>query len=550
MNLNNNNYRHIIEYSKLEEQEITNNINKLKQEFIKIKEKHQIYDNQIICAKEIVEKFNDRSIIGQGIIGKTQSGKTGVISEIIRQYIQNNLIPIQNILVITGLSMKEWKDQTKDRLPPMLHPYVIHRSNMRNLSNEYYTNRKNMLILIDELHIANEIKHTMGTKFCSYWKWNELNQLLVNDIKIVQISATPETLCKDYETWGINAVPNITKYLPGNRYISAYDLLTDPNNPNRVKQFKPLYSKKIDENIIYENIKELIIDILSYKEPKYHIIRISKGDTYNDKDDDVINNIMKILQQCDNEYNNDKYSIMKYCDRNTYNNELTNTITNINQTLSDPPNKQTFVFIKERLRAAVTLEKKIYLGVLYERYSNIKYNSSTIIQGLIGRVTGYYDDINKYDFIVYTDKNIIEEYEKNWNNYNFDYNCKKKKNITNSITDKTEKKIITKKITSLQDIYVLHNKNFRDLEASYNSILKTYQTKKKINKRDTKLDQSKFKDVNHVFTNISLEEAIIKLKEINMNNIKSNISFGSIINYDNVNNIEYYIYILTYKFNK
>jgi len=48
------------------------------------------------------------------IVALTQSGKTGTMSGLIKIYLNDttNLIPIKNIYIITGLSSREWVEQT------------------------------------------------------------------------------------------------------------------------------------------------------------------------------------------------------------------------------------------------------------------------------------------------------------------------------------------------------------------------------------------------------------------------------------------------------
>jgi hypothetical protein len=70
------------------------------------------------------------------------------------------------------------------------------------------------------------------------------------------------------------------------------------------------------------------------------------------------------------------------------------------------PERHTFIFIKEMLRCAKTL-KKIYIGILYDRYSKNP-DDTTVIQGLVGRDTGY--DNNGIS-ICYTNIDSINRYE-------------------------------------------------------------------------------------------------------------------------------------------
>jgi hypothetical protein len=69
----------------------------------------------------------------------------------------------------------------------------------------------------------------------------------------------------------------------------------------------------------------------------------------------------------------------------------------------------TFIFIKDILRCAKTKYKR-YLGVEYERYAIHPYDS-TIIQGSIGRLTGYDDN---GDSICFTNIESIEKYQELW----------------------------------------------------------------------------------------------------------------------------------------
>jgi hypothetical protein len=85
-------------------------------------------------------------------------------------------------------------------------------------------------------------------------------------------------------------------------------------------------------------------------------------------------------------------------------------IKDINNTLENKPEKHTFIFIKEMLRCAKTLSPK-YIGICYERYTG-EPDDSVIIQGFIGRLTGYKDNGVS---ICYTNIKSILKYEAYWN---------------------------------------------------------------------------------------------------------------------------------------
>ena len=77
--------------------------------------------------------------------------------------------------------------------------------------------------------------------------------------------------------------------------------------------------------------------------------------------------------------------------------------------LAKAPLRHTFLFIKEKLRCAKTLIKD-HLGVLYERITD-KPQMDTILQGLVGRLTGYHNNKNS---VVFSNIELVKEYKILW----------------------------------------------------------------------------------------------------------------------------------------
>lgn len=77
--------------------------------------------------------------------------------------------------------------------------------------------------------------------------------------------------------------------------------------------------------------------------------------------------------------------------------------------LAKAPPRHTFLFIKEKLRCAKTLNKD-HLGVLYERITE-KPQMDTILQGLVGRLTGYHKNKNS---VVFSNIELVKEYKRLW----------------------------------------------------------------------------------------------------------------------------------------
>lgn len=378
-------------------QEITNikkqNIlNEMK--LLQLEKKLTIYENQDIIASNVVNMFKNRKLINIMVVSKTQSGKTGSMCASIKKYLEDssNLIPIENIYIITGVSSTEWKQQTCERMPKSIEPRVFHRCELPSTFVSEIKEKKDIFIIMDEIQVAAKNGQTL---YNTFKKAGLLNKqcLYEKDVKILEYTATPDGTIYDLMKWS-DASDKILAEV-GEGYVSSYDLYLN----GRVKEYKELcgYNEEDDEvdETVMQNIQEIKDDILNYDTPRYHIIRTRSGKEQNI----TINNFKHIFKE-------DDYNFINY-DRGS-------SIKNINDLLCTLPDKHTLIFIKEMLRCAKTLSKK-YLGVLYERYSKNP-DDTVIIQGLIGRDTGY--DNNGVS-ICYTNISSIIKYEKLWNsNFN------------------------------------------------------------------------------------------------------------------------------------
>ena len=379
-------------YSKKEENDILGNINIVINLIVAESVPNgnsPIYPNQIKIGVDIVKSFNKNINIFTMVVSKTQSGKTGCMCAFIWKYIETNIIPIENIYIITGHSSLEWENQTKTRIPSRFHKNIFHRNKLINGFSKDIKTKKNVLIIMDEIQIASEEDQTITKAFNKAGFLNK-KELFERDIKIVEFTATPKSTLDDLISWEDERT--ILFGDPGPGYISAYDL----KNQGRVKQFKELYSSKKEDNLqIDKNMLELKTDIENFSKSKYHIIRTNNGIEY----ESTIKSFKLYFKE-------KKYEYKTFIKEGKKDEEL-----NINNILQNSPKKHTFIFIKERLRCAITLNKD-FLGVLYERYTKNPDNT-IIIQGLMGRITGYYN-VEELP-ICYTNITSIDEYEELWN---------------------------------------------------------------------------------------------------------------------------------------
>ena len=100
------------------------------------------------------------------------------------------ILSVDNIYIITGYSSVEWNEQTKHRLPDCLANKVFHRSDLNTMFTDEVKNKSKVLIIMDEIKTASMKEQSV---YKSFRESNllEKQQLYERDIKIVELSATP-----------------------------------------------------------------------------------------------------------------------------------------------------------------------------------------------------------------------------------------------------------------------------------------------------------------------------------------------------------------------
>lgn len=345
-----------------------------------------IHDNEDTAGMNISNIFNNLKAHTVLALGLTQSGKTRTMLATIKHCIMNDIVPLDNILIITSLSSRDWKADTEKLLPYTLKRNILHlpdfysKTNNEQITNDF-ANKNNILIIIDESHIASNSEQVMGKIFAKSGILNE-QEKMKRDIKIVQFTATPNAMLYDTLTLKYCGY-HIYTIEPGEGYKSVFDLYES----GRVKEYKDLG----DKNSSIEYIKEIQIDIQHYypNHKKYHFIRTHSK---NGIQDIIISNFQTVFGN-DCEY-------LSHNEKDKY---------DINEKLKEEPKQHTFIFIKEKFRCAKVLNKT-YVGICYERKTK-KPDYSVIIQGLLGRCSGYNDSGSA---IIYTNIDAIFAYQKLW----------------------------------------------------------------------------------------------------------------------------------------
>lgn len=352
--------------------------------------KTHLFPNQINTSKKILDRLEKDEILNVLVLGKTQSGKTGTMLSFINEYLKKHIIPIEHIYIITGLSDNEWVKQTKSRMPLLLRERVYHRARLMKEFKNDVKGKTNILLLIDENHIASQMGQTLNLLFreCGFY---DLKTLCQNHIQIVEFTATPNGTLYDILQWGQHS--SVIQMNNGQKYVGFEKLMKD----NRIIQYEHLlgFDKKENKYFDYrakKNIRTLqqIINTKWLNSPKYHIIRNYRGAKGT-----------KLLGFFYSIFRDTKTDIYQY----DQNNRL-----KLDDMLSKKPIRHTFIFLKEKLRCAKTLVKT-YLGICYERCIQYPQND-VIIQGLVGRCTGYDDN---GETIIFTDVDSVKRYIEMWN---------------------------------------------------------------------------------------------------------------------------------------
>ena len=383
------------------------------------------YSNHEEVSLKTIQSFRDNKIVYQIIIGLTQSGKTAGMLCIINDYVKNNIIDPDNIYLITGLSSTNWVEQTKLRMPENLRKNIYHNGQLKDFKKSV-EEKKNILLLIDEAHMASKDKQTISSMF-NELGWN-LDYLLKNDIKIISMSATPDGLVFAMNKWPQS---NYAFHImhPGNGYYGTKEMM----EKGKLLEAKEL-AAEIDDDDDEKNTyiishdtelhwREIIKNHLTFNSPKYLIIRMKSPfdiDSYTIP-------LIEVLESTFSQYQH--LFSTKYEEYS-----MNGTIDDLNSFLENAPSKHKIIFIKSKLTCAQTLIKT-NIGSMVDRPTK---NNSFSVQSFPGRACGY----QEHDIFIYTNIQAIETYHEMWDKEFINIsNLKWKSNTTKTSSGKTVSKL-------------------------------------------------------------------------------------------------------------
>jgi len=345
-----------------------------------------IYDNQKEVALDIVDAFMSHDVYLVVLIAEMQVGKTGACLatafHMCMHPDNDKVIDLDHVVILTGLSDTEWKEQTKMSMVQSFQENVFHRSNFKEERLiKLLKDGRDMLLIIDESHVATQISHKMSLLLKEVGILNITN-MKERNIRILQVSATPGATLQDSEDWG--TCSKVFKLSPSPSYVGFAKLF----NANRIRDSIDL-SK-------YENVLSLAQFIHSeYKTAKYHILRI-KGCN------GAIQNIARLCIIRN-------WKTINHNSQDRWDAEL----------LERQPKQHTFILIKDFWRASKRLCDK-HIGVVHEAYVK-KADASANAQGLAGRCCGNdKQEPGEGTPMIYCSMKAIEQYIA-WVNANGNY---------------------------------------------------------------------------------------------------------------------------------
>jgi len=359
---------------------------------MKLNKSYVAYPNQTTVASQLHSNFLDPGVVIQMAIGYTQCGKTGCMVGLIDHMMtsQDTLIHTSHIYIITGLSSRDWMKQTKGRIPECMRVHVFHNGNLDTFKKEV-SGKQNILVIIDEAHMASRKKQTMSRIFKELcWK---LDFMMENDIKLVQFSATPDGLifALNGPRWPERHYRIVT-IQPGHGYFGAKQMHLLGN----LKPTVDIYGRKKDGEWIDEathhvcigNFVRILRDQLSFGEPRYLVIRIRGGA----QEPNYYKNLSEALSML-HDFERDRFELDESHVRRY---DMNGNVDSISELLFKSPKKHTIIFVKEKMKCAQTLEhvvidshgkQQVYsvkhnIGVMVERRRNSELqNDSFSIQG-------------------------------------------------------------------------------------------------------------------------------------------------------------------------
>jgi hypothetical protein len=319
-----------------------------------------VFPNQERDARLIVKKFYERRNLYAIIVQKRiKVGALRMMIEVMRLACTHPdddfVISPQNVFVITGMSNVAWQNDFANCVPECFRKNVKHRARLNRLSVQLERVR-NALIIIDEIDTGEKPEQTMH-KLLKEAKLTDVNQFIERNVRFLFVSATVMKHIHDMSDWQ-DLHERMTMTIPDN-YIGHRQFL----EMGIAQEYYPLK----DANSVDKWLTE---DVLDYGEDfRVHLVRLTNKNT-------------RLMREGCHKLN------IKFVENNSDCNISEDELKRIFLVMSRK--KHVVLSVKGRLRRSDFIPNvyKLRVGAAHEGWTKKKdYNA--LVQGLIGRMTGY-----------------------------------------------------------------------------------------------------------------------------------------------------------------
>jgi hypothetical protein len=317
-----------------------------------------IYENQKEDSQKIIEEFKKgRRVIS--VQKRTKVGADGLmICLAVDMGMENGdlFTDPENVRIITGMSNCEWEKGMIEKCPEIYKDKIFHHG---QLPKAGLRNLKNALIIIDEIDSGDKENQVLH-KILEDAGVLDVKSMSENNIRFILISATPIRELYELDKWG-TLHESIRMSIPSS-YIGHGDFL----KMGIIQEFYSINNRADAERWIHE-------DILPYgTDFRVHIIRV------NEKSAKGIEEACKINKIKFNDHNSTER--LKACE--------------LKRIFEEPLKKHVVLCVKGFYRRANLIPNKwkLRIGATHELYVD-KPDNNVQIQGLPGRMTGYWRDI-------------------------------------------------------------------------------------------------------------------------------------------------------------
>lgn len=319
-----------------------------------------IFPNQIEDATRIADLFYKNNYRVISIQKKTKVGADGLMIELAKlltTHIDDNfVVNIANVRIITGMSNAGWEKDMIDKAPNCFKDKIFHHG---KLGRSDLNGINNALIIVDEIDTGDKEFQVLHQTLMEAGVL-DVKHMKENNNRFVFISATMIKELYNLYQWG--DLHTLYKMTIPPLYIGHKELL----DMQIVKEFYPLDTEEKAERWVQE-------DIIDYYGTDYrvHIVRV------NTKTVHIVERACRVKGvPFRNHTSTDRLSEEE-----------------INEFFKEPLLSHIVIGVKGFFRRANLIPNrwKLRIGATHELYTKIVDNNVQI-QGLVGRMTGYWRD--------------------------------------------------------------------------------------------------------------------------------------------------------------